>query len=375
MSVNGSTSTDPDGTIASYTWNWGDNTPDTTGPTDTASHTYAAAGTYTVTLTVTDNDGATDTDDQPGHGHRRRRRTSAPIAAFTHTEADLKVSVNGSTSTDPDGTITSYTWNWGDNTPDTTGPTDTASHTYAAAGTYTVKLTVTDNDGATGTTTAQVTVTAPAFLARDDFGRTVANGWGSADVGGAWTVSGPADRWSVSGGRGLRQPERRATGTRRSLGQSVSTTNSTSLFQWPVTRCATGGGQYVSVIGRRVSATSDYRAKVQITSTGAVNLWLARTVGGTETLLPGGGVVSGLTYAVGDRLEVRLQVTGTNPTTVQAKVWKSGGTEPTAWTRSATDSTAGLQVAGSVGMYYYLSGSTTNSPVVFSTDGVRVSNP
>ncbi len=57
-----------------------------------------------------------------------------PTAAFTHTEADLKVSVNGSTSTDSDGTIASYTWNWGDNTPDTTGPTATASHTYASAG-------------------------------------------------------------------------------------------------------------------------------------------------------------------------------------------------------------------------------------------------
>ena len=55
--ANSTGSTDPDGTISSYSWNWGDNTPATAGAT--ASHTYAAAGTYTVTLTVTDNAGAT----------------------------------------------------------------------------------------------------------------------------------------------------------------------------------------------------------------------------------------------------------------------------------------------------------------------------
>ena len=66
-----------------------------------------------------------------------------------------------------------------------------------------------------------------------------------------------------------------------------------------------------------------------------------------------------------------MQTVGNSPTTLRAKIWKSGTTEPAAWTRTGTDSTSGLQVAGGVGMYYYLSSSTTNSPVVFSTDGFR----
>ena len=202
------------------------------------------------------------------------------------------MSVNGSTSTDTDGTIASYSWNWGDSTAATTGAAATASHTYAAAGTYTITLTVTDNDGATDTETATVTVTAPAFLARDDFGRTVANGWGTAEVGGAWTIGGPADRWSVSGGRG-----------QLSLNAGNGYTASLNALRWrPRTsrvnvrwrdKVATGGGQYVSVIGRRVAATTDYRAKLQIAANGRVSLWLARTVSGTETLIAGGGVVIG----------------------------------------------------------------------------------
>jgi len=54
-------SSDIDGTIVSYDWDFGDGS---TGPGITRNHTYDAAGTYTVTLTVTDSDGATDTDSE-----------------------------------------------------------------------------------------------------------------------------------------------------------------------------------------------------------------------------------------------------------------------------------------------------------------------
>lgn len=69
-----------------------------------------------------------------------------PTATFTRTCADLKCAFDASASSDPDGTIASYAWDFGDGK---TGTGATPEHTYAAAGTYTVKLTVTDHRGGT----------------------------------------------------------------------------------------------------------------------------------------------------------------------------------------------------------------------------------
>lgn len=82
----------------------------------------------------------------------------APVASFTFTCSDLSCTFDGSGSYDPDGSITSFAWAFGDGS---TGSGVTAVRTYAAAGTYNVTLTVTDNEGATGSQTQSVTVTEP----------------------------------------------------------------------------------------------------------------------------------------------------------------------------------------------------------------------
>ena len=102
-------------------------------------------------------------------------------------------------------------------------------------------------------------------------------------------------------------------------------------------------------------------------SNGAVTAYLTRVSAGVETTLPS-GAVTGLTYAAGDRVQVRVQVMGTSPTTVRMKVWRVGATEPAAWQLATTDATAAMQVAGGVGVVTYLSASSTNLPVVFAFD-------
>jgi PKD repeat protein len=86
------------------------------------------------------------------------------VASFTSACSGLTCSFDASGSSDPDGTIASYAWTFGDGT---TGSGATVSRTYAAGGTYSVQLTVTDNGSATGTQVQTVTVVAPSLHGGD----------------------------------------------------------------------------------------------------------------------------------------------------------------------------------------------------------------
>lgn len=83
---------------------------------------------------------------------------AAPTAAFTASCVDLTCNF-ADASADSDGSVVAHAWTFGDGG---TASTANASRTYAASGTYTVGLTVTDEDGASGSATHSVTVTAPA---------------------------------------------------------------------------------------------------------------------------------------------------------------------------------------------------------------------
>jgi PKD repeat protein len=135
--------------IVNWAWNFGDGT---TGSGQTVSHTYANSNTYTVTLTVTDDDGATGTLSQ---SVTPVIVNAPPTAQFTATPTGVYgIDFDATTSSDPDGTIVSWAWNFGDGQ---SGNGQTVGHTYANGSTYTVTLTVTDNNGATGTLSQNVT--------------------------------------------------------------------------------------------------------------------------------------------------------------------------------------------------------------------------
>jgi PKD repeat protein len=297
----------------------------------------------------------------------------APVAAFTATTSGLTVSVDGSTSADPDGTIAAHAWDFGDTA---TGSGATASHTYAAAGTYTVRLTVTDNRGLTGTTTRSVTVASPppgpAVLAADTFARTVSGGLGTADVGGPWTVSAGGIRPSVAPGAATRALTGGGNLTASFLG-GVSQTGSDVTTSVALSAAPTGGGVSYYVTGRRVGVNLEYRARVRFTATGAVFVGATRLDGTASEVVLGEAQVPGLTYTPGTVLQVRIRVVGTAPTQLAVTAWPAASPEPATPSVVRADSTASLQAAGGFALSAYLSASAT-APVNVRVSAFRAVN-
>jgi len=111
-------------------------------------------GNYTVTLVVTDDDGATDSVNATKTVLNR-----FPVALFTESATTVytgeTIYFNASDSYDLDGYIVNYFWDFGDGT-NATGVT--VSHSYAEDGSFTVNLTVTDDDGSSVVATDVLTI-------------------------------------------------------------------------------------------------------------------------------------------------------------------------------------------------------------------------
>nr|WP_241429114.1 LamG domain-containing protein [Agrococcus sp. ARC_14] len=355
VEVSGSGSSDPDGAIASYAWDFGDGE---TASGATATHDYAAGGDYTIELTVTDDRGATAVDTE---SVTIVAPNQAPTAAFTAAESGMTVSFDAGGSTDPDGSIASYAWSFGDGS---TGTGATTSRTYAADGEYDVTLTVTDDEGATAQVTRAVTAGAPVppgAVSFDSFTRTASSAWGTPEVGPAWAALGGTAAFSVSGGEGAIALA--PTQTREARMAGITGTSNQVEVTLSSDQASAGGTMSIDVIGRQVGS-SYYSTRVRLEPNGLIRVYLMRD----QTILPGGNVLLPQTYTAGADLHVRLQVTGTSPTTVRAAVWLDGSPEPSGWTASSTDGTAAMQAAGFLGIRAALSSVSTNPTQVLRFD-------
>jgi PKD repeat protein len=150
---NASESSDSDGNITEYIWNFGDGN---VSSSKNVSNTYADNRTYTVSLTVVDDEGATDTVKRSIQVNKENK---PPVANFSYTPSEPRegdeVEFDGSNSFDPDGTITKYEWTFSDGDRSTG---ERATRRYFADGVYKVKLTVTDDDGDKNTTSKDIEV-------------------------------------------------------------------------------------------------------------------------------------------------------------------------------------------------------------------------
>jgi hypothetical protein len=169
VTLNGSSSFDPDGTIQGYLWS------EVSGPsiatisnTGNVSPTASGlvVGVYVFQLQVTDNDGATNTDQVTVNVLAQINKLNLPPVAIAGPDTTIYLPVetytlNGQLSYDPDGAIVSYQWQEISG-PNTAGSTSMNSAqvdlTNLQVGAYEFQLTVTDNQGSTSTSMVKVSV-------------------------------------------------------------------------------------------------------------------------------------------------------------------------------------------------------------------------
>lgn len=150
---------DSDGSVVSYTWDFGDGSQPITTATDNTTYTYGSVGTYTVSLFVTDNEGANSTV-VTSTQEITAIPAGAPTAAIlsstpSGTTAPLTISYVASTA---DADNVNYNWDFGDGVGTATGIS--ASYTWTTPGTYVTTLTVDNGAGLSATATETVTVLA-----------------------------------------------------------------------------------------------------------------------------------------------------------------------------------------------------------------------
>ncbi len=250
VSFNPGASTSTKG-YTSVSWDFGDGNASFSagaGAPSTVSHTYSAPGTYTVTLTLVDSRGNLATI---GHSLTVNLGTP-PTAAFSFSPpgplvgGSVDFDASGSSDANAGASITGYAWNFGDGS---TGSGVAPSHAYAAPGTYSVTLTVTDSLGLTSTpvvhTVEVIGRPSPAFtfspndaapgstVGFDASGSTDANGGGVTITGYTWDFGDQTTGIGVSPTHVYLAP-----GT---YTVSLTVTNSLGLTSAPVTHTVTVG--------------------------------------------------------------------------------------------------------------------------------------
>ncbi len=163
ISFDAENSTDLDGSIKKYEWDFGDGTKAEGQP---IKHIFPGDGQYVVRLTVTDDKGVTSTKTQTiqvGNPEETNppQENKLPTAVIDEgpPSPDPAVSLDASDSDDPDGNIVKYEWDFGDGNK---AEGMFVNHTYVVAGEYEVTLTVTDDKGAKTTVKKIITAGTPS---------------------------------------------------------------------------------------------------------------------------------------------------------------------------------------------------------------------
>lgn len=212
-------------------------------------------------------------------------------------------------------------------------------------------------------------------IARDTFTRTVAAGWGTADIGGAYGDTSSAD-FNVDGDEGTVRIST-AGQQRKATLSSLNVRDVDMKIRVKVDKLAAGAGHHISLLARQLASAGQYRARLELATDGSVKVVGQKYVTSTNATTNIGTVVTvpGVTYSANRYIWLRVQVVGSNPTTIRIKAWADGQTEPAGWQYTGTDSESVLQSSGNVAILSRLNGTSTVVPVLFTYDDFSVTAP
>jgi len=189
-------------------------------------------------------------------------------------------------------------------------------------------------------------------VAADTFTRTISGGWGAANTGGTWTLS-TASAFSVGSGVGsVTVPG----GSVQRLAYLGSTSVRDVDIKVDTTFGSISSGAHLQyVLARRQSAGTYLR--IGLVAGGGKLLLRGQTNTGSALFADAD---TGLGFAAGTAYSLRVQLQGASPTTIRARAWKTGTTEPTSW-KVQTTSSSGPQTAGNIGVRQLNTSSTTTT--------------
>jgi parallel beta-helix repeat protein len=212
--------------------------------------------------------------------------------------------------------------------------------------------------------TAATTYAYDKQIASDTFTRTQSNGWGTATIGGAYSVTSPKS-FSANGSVGVAAVPSAGASLTASLPAATTTDADISTVVSVPAVPTTGNGVYAGVQLRSANG-SYYQARIRVNPKAQVLLSIIRVNGSTanQSTLAGEKIVaSGAT--AGQKIAIDFRVTGTGTVVADAKAWFASQATP-AWQLTASDSSASrLAGSGAVGLWTYVSAKSSAVPVSF----------
>lgn len=207
------------------------------------------------------------------------------------------------------------------------------------------------------------TVPTGVLVNRDSFNRFVFDGWGSADLGGQWTLGGgPKADFSVES-RVAKMKLQRPGMTLTAYLFGLIAHHSLSRVDFAFNKAFPGSSKaYISLAARHTRG-AQYRLRVKVLSSGAVQISVTKTVAHHDTVLATRDTT--VKFKPKQYMRMEFEVDGKSKVSLTGRVWSVGSARPAVPNVSVRDAKAPLP-DGHTGISAYLSSRATNAPLTVS---------